>query len=413
MSFKETADPDTSLHPGIAPAALDIRSASDRPTDGADLSSRVGRAIDRALTEHRIVGAVVLVAKAGCIVYRRAAGLADREEARPMKENNLFLLASVTKPIVSAAVMRLVDQGVIDFEDPVTRWLPEFRPRAADGTQPLITLHHLLTHTAGLTYPFSESPDHLYHRLKVSSGLDQPGLSLNENLRRLAAAPLVGMPGAAWKYSMAFDVLGAVIERACEQPLAQAVQALVTGPLDMTDTAFSVVDRRRLATPYGDGRPCPVRMGREHIVSFNGMPIHFEPERVFDEASYPSGGGGMVGTALDTLKLLEALRTGGNGFLSAETLTGALQAYVGPEAQTKGPGWGYGRGWAVLVDPKAAQSPQSTGTLSWGGVYGHSWFIDRARQLTVVGLTNTSIEGNTGRFPKDVRDAVYGGPIPI
>jgi CubicO group peptidase (beta-lactamase class C family) len=188
----------------------------------------------------------------------------------------------------------------------------------------------------------------------------------------------------------------------------EAVEALVTGPLGMHDTAFSVADRHRLATPYGDGSPRPVRMGREHAVLFNGMPIQFEPERIFDPASYPSGGAGMVGTALDTLKLLEALRTGGNGFFQLGTAASALQAHVGPQAQTKGPGWGYGRGWAVLVDPQAAQSPQSAGTLSWGGAYGHSWFIDPARKLTVVAMTNTALEGMTGRFTTDLRDAVYG-----
>lgn len=407
MSFKEAAKLHPDLQPTVTPAGLDAQSSSARPADDADLSAPIDRAIDQALAEQRIVGAVVLVAEAGRMTYRRAAGLADREAAEPMKEDSLFLLASITKPIVSAAVMRLVDQGRIGFDDPVTRWLPDFRPRTADGVQPLITLHHLLTHTAGLTYGFFESPDHPYHRLKVSSGLDQPGLSLDENLRRLGAAPLSGMPGAAWQYSMAFDVLGAVIAQACGRPLPEALEALVTGPLEMMDTAFRVVDRRRLATPYSDARPRPARMGREHTVSFNGMPIHFAPERIFDPASYPSGGAGMVGTALDTLRLLEALRTGGKGFLNAETLASAHQAHVGAQAQTKGPGWGYGRGWAVLVDPQAAQSPQSAGTLSWGGVYGHSWFIDPARQLTVVALTNTSVEGMTGRFTTDLRDAVY------
>ena len=401
MTFQEAAHPFADPQP-----AAD--GASSRPLAGDNLSERMDRAIDHALAEERIVGAVVLVAQAGRIAYRCAAGLADREEARRTKEDDLFLLASITKPIISAAVMRLVDQGLMDFDDPVTRWLPEFRPRAADGTQPPITVHQLLTHTAGLTYGFFEAPDHPYHRLQVSSGLDQAGLGLHENLRRLAAAPLSYLPGAGWRYSMAFDVLGVVIEQASGRPLQEAVETLVTQPLGMRDTAFRVVDRRRLATPYGDARPRPERMSREHTVPFNGQPIRFEPERIFDPASYPSGGAGMVGTAQDVLQLLEALRTGGKGFFRSETTAGARQAFVGPQAQAKGPGWGYGRGWAVLVDPESAQSPQSAGTLSWGGVYGHSWFIDPARQLTVVALTNTAIVGMTGRFTTDVQDAVYG-----
>jgi len=408
MSFSETAHHHADVRLGFTPHVDDALIARTQPVPDAVLWARMDRAIDLAIAEQRIVGTEVLVARSGRIVYRRAAGLPTARRPRPMKEDDLFLLASITKPIVSTAVMRLADQGLLAFDDPVTRWLPGFLPYAADGTQPVITLQHLLTHTAGLSYGFFETPDHPYHQLKVSSGLDQPGLGLDENLRRLAAAPLSGMPGAGWRYSMAFDVLGGVIEEASGLPLPQAVEALVTGPLGMTHTSFNVADRRRLATPYGDAKPRPVRMGREHTVMFNDMPIHFAPGRISDPSSYPSGGAGMAGTAADTLTLLEALRTGGHGFLRRETAAAAHQAHVGPQAQTKGPGWGYGRGWAVLVEPEAAQSPQSAGTLSWGGVYGHSWFIDPARELSVVALTNTAIEGMTGRFTTDIRDAVYG-----
>ncbi|WP_207486122.1 serine hydrolase domain-containing protein, partial [Arenibaculum pallidiluteum] len=112
--------------------------AETLPSPDPGLAGRVDAAIDQALADKRIVGTVVMIARDGQLVYRRAAGLADRETARPMREDLVFRLASVTKPIVSAAAMRLVETGRLRLEDPVTRWLPEFRPRLSDGTEPVI-----------------------------------------------------------------------------------------------------------------------------------------------------------------------------------------------------------------------------------------------------------------------------------
>lgn len=115
----------------------------------------IDRAVERALEQRRLVGAVVLVARGGEILYRRAAGMADREAGLPMRANALFRLASVSKPIVSTAALALMAQGRLGLDDPVTRWLPAFRPRTADGREPPMTVRHLMTHTAGLSYRFS------------------------------------------------------------------------------------------------------------------------------------------------------------------------------------------------------------------------------------------------------------------
>jgi CubicO group peptidase (beta-lactamase class C family) len=387
---------------GVTPAA----GPDPAPPVDAELSARLDGAVDRALAEQRLVGTVVLVARDGQVVYHRAAGLADREAGKPMREDAIFLLSSVTKPIVTAAVMRLVEEGRLRSSDLVTRWLPEFRPETADGAAPPITIHQLLTHSAGLTYVFLEPEGGPYHRLGVSMGSDAPGVSLEENLARLSAAPLAYLPGTAWGYSMAMDVLGAVVARVVGRPLPEAVEALVTGPLGMADTAFAVADPGRLATPYGEAWPRPVRMGAKHTGLFRGAAVEFVPGRLNDSRAYPSGGAGMAGTAGDVLVLLEALRSG--RLVRPETFSTMTRAHVGPKAQTQGPGWGFGYGGAVLVDPAAAGSPQSAGTLQWGGVYGHKWFVDPARRLTMVALTNTAFEGVAGQFTIDVRDALYG-----
>jgi CubicO group peptidase (beta-lactamase class C family) len=186
------------------------------------------------------------------------------------------------------------------------------------------------------------------------------------------------------------------------------MRRLVLEPLGLSDCGFTVADGVRLVAPYQDGSPEPTRMGDGALVPFQNYLIRFAPSRALDPASYPSGGGGMVGTAHDVLRFLEAIRAGGAPILDRATVAGMTADHVGPQAETQGPGWGFGYGWAVLVDPAAAATPQSKGTFQWGGAYGHKWFVDPAQALTVVVLTNTAFEGMAGAFVAEVRDAVYG-----
>lgn len=378
--------------------------SAGRGTTG--LRARLDRVIERALEDRRIVGTVVLVAKRGDIVYGRAAGFADREAGRSMQENGIFLLASVAKPIVTAAALRLIENGRMGLGDSVRRWLPEFKPRLADGSAPEITIHHLLTHTAGLTYVFMEPTDGPYHRLGISSGFDRTDADLDEIVRRISAAPLIYEPGAGWGYSMAIDVLGAVIEKVTSQPLPQAVAGLVLNPLDIKDTGFAVADIRRLVAHYADDKPEPRRMAADEHVSFFDKSVAFSPVRLLEQKAFPSGGAGMAGTASDVVKFLETLRVG--GLLQPQTRSAMFKVQALTRDQAEGPGWEFGFGGAVLVDPKATGTPQAAGTLQWNGAYGHKWFIDPANALTVVALTNTTFEGMIGQFTADVRNAVYG-----
>lgn len=175
----------------------------------------------------------------------------------------------------------------------------------------------------------------------------------------------------------------------------------------MEDTDFSVSDPSRLAKAYADGEPEPVPMTDGIAVPLMGLAATFAPSRILDKQSYPSGGAGMVGTASDVLRFLEAIRTGGAPILKPETVDMMVTDQVGTKAETQGPGWGFGYGWAVLADPEPTNTPQATGTLQWGGAYGHYWFIDRENGLSVVALTNTAFEGMAGAFPTDIRNAVY------
>jgi CubicO group peptidase (beta-lactamase class C family) len=385
----------------------------------ATTTPAIDSAIDRALAEQRIVGAVVLAAQNGELVYCRAAGLADRERGIPMRENAVFRLASLTKPLVTAAALRMVELGKIAQNDPVSRYLPDFRPALPNGDVPAITLRHLLTHTAGLSYGFMQPPDGPYHRAGVSDGLDAPGLAMADELARIARAGLSYPPGERWAYSVAMDVLGAVLEAADCQGLDAVMAKYVTGPLQLPSIRFDLTPQQHdlLAAPYADGKPAPLRIPDSgHIVHFpEGIPVYaglagvsLSPARVFDENSFKSSGAGMVGNAADMLTFIEAIRTGGGPIVSRETAAAMMTVQTGTlPIINRGPGWAFGFGGSILTDPKAAASPQSPGTFGWGGVWGHTWFTDPAKRLSVVSLTNTALEGMMGRYTRDLRDAIY------
>jgi CubicO group peptidase (beta-lactamase class C family) len=382
-------------------------------TERENLRTDIDAVITTALSENRIVGAVVTIAHDDELIYQHAAGLADREAGTGMRVDTLFRLASVTKAIVGAAAMALVERNQLSLESRVDQWLPEFRPKLLSGESPEITIRQLLTHTAGLDYRFQQPPDGPYAQANVSDGLDQPGLSLQENIRRIASAPLVERPGVAWHYSVAMDVLGAVMERAAGKSLQEIVAERVTRPLGMTETSFTIADVNRLAVPYADAKPRPKRMVDGEVVPVpfqTGAGIVFAPSRAFDPTSFPSGGGGMIGSASDLLRFFETIRRGGSPVLSEESTRQMMRnqnAHLSADTQGPLPGWGFGFGGSVLTDPSTAGSPQSRGTWQWGGVYGHSWFVDPERQLTVIALTNTALEGLFGRFPFELRDAIY------
>jgi CubicO group peptidase (beta-lactamase class C family) len=326
-----------------------------------------------------------------------------------LRSTDVFRLASMTKLIVSVTALALVDEGKLKLDDAVTIYLPDFRPKLADGRVPKITVRHLLTHTAGLNYVFFEKPDGPYHRLKISNGFDDIAVSLEENLRRIAAAPLLYEPGTAWHYSMAIDVLGAVVAKAGGASLPEVVRRKVTGPLKMKDTEFVASEPSRLVVPYADGNPRPVRMTEPFAINFGVSDVVYSPRRAIDKAAYPSGGAGMIGTIDDYFRLLETLRKGGAPILKPETARLIAENGIGDIPLMQGQeGWGWSLGLSILKDPVAAKTPQSVGTWLGGGAWGTSYFVDPHRRMTVIWLTNTAMAGMAGEFPNQLVKAIYG-----
>lgn len=370
------------------------------------LGKAVDAAIDKNIAEGFTTGVLVCISFDGEIVYQRAAGLADREANQPMQENTLFRLASISKAFTSLAVAALIEQGKLSMDDPVSKWLPYFTPTLPDGSEPVITIRQLLCHMSGLDYRWAQKEDGPYASVGVSDGLDITGLSLEENLKRLASAPLCFAPGASWLYSLGPDVLGAVVAKVHGSDFSTALAELVTQPLGMTDTAFYVdeSERGRMAAPYYLDKGKLVRMTDDQfLTSVDDRYFHFSPERVFHAEEFPSGGVGLVGTATDLMYLVETIRTGQSPFASRELMR-QMSANQLKDMMAR-PGFGFSLGWGVLVDPVEAVTPQTAGTLAWGGVYGSKWFSDPARKLSVVTMTTTALDEVVS---VDVRNAIYG-----
>lgn len=380
----------------------------------AMFTSLIDAVIDGAIAAERIVGAVVLVAQHGEPVYSRAAGLADREAGIPMRQDAIFRLASVSKLFTASAVMALVAEGRFGLDRPISDWLPDFAPRF-EGRPAPVTLRHLLSHSAGLSYGFFEPKDGPFHRTGVSDGMDRSDLTLSENMRRLADVPLAFMPGSAFRYSLGIDVAGAAIEAVTGRTLPEAMGDLVTSPLGLSDSGFALADPSRLAAAYADDTASPRRMREPDCLPFlPGMAsVVMDPARIFQPNAFPSGGAGMVGTATDVLVLLETLRRGGGALMPPELAAEMTRDQIEGIAIEGSPGWGYGLGFSVLRDPQSAGVAESPGTWRWGGAYGHSWFVDPHLGLCVVALTNTAFEGmsNAGRFPADLSRAIYASPL--
>ncbi|MHA6531697.1 serine hydrolase domain-containing protein [Paenibacillus sp. BAC0078] len=374
------------------------------------LPERINQVVDKTLTDKRLAGAVIKVAMDGKVVYSRAAGFADRELNLAMREDALFRLASVSKPITSTAALVLVAQGRLSLDERLDHWLPEFQPRLTNGEAAAMTIRHLMTHTAGLTYRFFQEEGGSYEQAGVSDGMDQPGITLEENLRRIASVPLLYTPGTMWRYSIATDVLGAVIARVTGSTLSEAIYSLVTRPLGMNDTGFVAIDPQRLTTAYADDVPGLRPLASPDSLAFVEGTAGFRlaPGRALDSDAFPSGGAGMVGSAGDFLQLLETLRKGGAPLLPESLVHEMTTNQIGDLPMPYWPGRGFGLGITVLKDPIAADTAESPGTWRMGGTYGHSWFVDPKQRLSVVAFTNTALEGMSGPFTVDLCNAVYG-----
>jgi CubicO group peptidase (beta-lactamase class C family) len=371
---------------------------------------RISTLLHEAVDSRRIAGGSVLVARRGKPIGLYLAGRRDIEADRPMTADTIVRIASMTKPITSAAVMILVDEGKVKLDDPLSKFIPEFKdPRVlvspGDGppaTRPSgreITIHQLLTHTSGLSYRFFGKPvlGDLYTTWAISDGLSETPGTIGDNVRRLAAQPLLFPPGEAWEYSLSTDVLGRVVEVAAGLSLDEFLRERLFKPLKMTDTHFLLPaeKRDRLAAVYHLGKDGKVERTAGHPVQVGPL-VYSATYPTWDEGDYYSGGAGLVSTLGDYARFLQMLlnrgELGGFRVLRPETVDLMTSNRIGElPLPSFGHGDRFGYGFGVVADRGGA--PEAAGTYSWGGFFYTYFWVDPKNDLIGILFTQTYPSG--------------------
>jgi len=352
----------------------------------ADALDRLGDVLKREIGEGRLPGAVAMIARAGQVGYFKTFGKRDPAAADDMQEDAIFRIFSMTKPIVSMAIMQLVEQGRILLADPLSKYIPAFAQTKVgvvrDGNLDLvapdrpITIQDLLRHTSGLTYDFVGGGEHPVQKLYAQANLARPDQTNADQADALAKLPLLNQPGACWDYSRSTDVLGRVVEVVTGKTLGAALEEQILGPLGMKDTAFSVAEKNfdRIAEPL------PIDPDTQQPVKL------FNAKRV---AQFESGGGGLMSTAPDYARFCAMLA--GGGMLGKERIVGPMTLefmasdHLGPHVRRGSDllpaGHGFGLGFAVRTAPGMTFVPGSEGLFYWGGIAGTTFWIDPQEDL--------------------------------
>jgi CubicO group peptidase (beta-lactamase class C family) len=334
----------------------------------------------------------------------------------------MFRLALMTKPVTSVAAMILVEQGKIGLDDSISRFLPEFtnlRVRGPLGTEAPArrpaTIRELLTHTAGFSYNFINNPRLVdaYRAAHVSDGLDQPDLTMGNAMQRLASVPLGYQPGTGWEYSLATDVLGAIVEKVTGGSLDDFVTERIAKPLRIQTFVFNAPETTR-ARFVQVTLPVSVTgalgTGYVPVVGPTKGSPNFDPNRAFSPTAYNSGGAGMSSTIGDYARFLQMLLNEGEldgmRVLRAETVRQMTQNATGNMPTLRGPGWGYGLGLGIVIDPAAAKTRLPAGSYGWGGFYGTQFWIDPTNRIVGIVMTQTAIIGS-GPIANAIREALY------
>jgi CubicO group peptidase (beta-lactamase class C family) len=375
---------------------------------------RVAQMIQRRIAAGDLAGAVVAVARKGRVAYVNAQGVMDLDTKQPMSSSSMFRIASMTKPVVGVGIMLMVEEGKLRINDPVSRYIPEFRNMkvavlqtatagragAAGGApaapqfytvpaQREITIKDLLTHVSGLgSGPMSNSD--------IEKIARKDGETLAQYIPRLGGTALEFQPGSRWTYSpgAGFETLGRIIEIASGMPLDRFFRTRIFDPLGMKDITFWPTDVQmpRVATVYSR--------------TPTGLTKQVMPNDTMSRNVYFRGSGGLYSTAEDYLPLGIMLAGGGelNGkrLLSRKTVEMMSAAHVPDTLPGRPAGEGYGLSVRVVTNHAARGTMLSDGTFGWTGAQGTHFFVDPKEQLTAVLMVQTS----NGEIQRDFEDLV-------
>ena len=399
---------------------VDARAAGMNPKQLAHIADHLN---EQYIRPGKIAGALPVVFRRGQLAYFEPLGRMDIERDRPMADDTLFRIYSMTKPITSVALMTLYEEGRFQLQDFVHRYIPEWEGlRVYESgvvpnflTSPCerpMTVRDLMTHMSGLTYGFMSrtNVDHAYRRLGVSR--DESGATLRDMIDRLARLPLEFSPGTRWNYSVATDVLGHLVEVISGQRFDQFLAERIFAPLGMNDTGFHVdaADIPRFAANYQRHPDKTLELIDDPEDSTYGKP-----------ATFFSGGGGLVTTAGDYLRFCRMLLGGGEldgarilGPKTIELMTAnhlpddadLTQLATGSFSETANEGYGFGLGFSVNLGPARTSTIGSAGEYAWGGAASTIFWVDPVEDLAAILMVQFMPSG-TFNFRGQMKALVY------
>lgn len=370
--------------------------------------------MQRYVDQRKYAGSTLLIRHRGEEVFFHGCGQRDIARDLPFERDTVARIYSMTKPVASVALMMLVERGLLHLDAPVSEFLPEFNEMNAlvpgatrlDQVESVAspTLHQLLTHTSGLSYPFNpglipQEMDRLDLIFSPDNGI------LGDRVSTLATLPLAFRPGQRWEYSVGIDVIGRVIEIVSGQPLDQFLHRNIFEPLGMRQTGFSVPNGAgdRFAALYTPLEGDAMALNQARTGSDTLRLVDQAGSSVFENVTCFSGGGGLLSTIDDYATFAEMLRNAGsvNGtrilgpktveYMMCNHLPGDI-ASMGPQSFAEQPmqGTGFGIGGSVILDPGRLGAPSSIGDFGWGGMASTFFWIDRKNELSTVFFTQLS-----------------------
>lgn len=368
---------------------------ADKPANGISKErlQRYDDFLKKEIETGKIPGAVSLISRNGGIVHDAHYGFASLANKKPIQKDNIFHLMSMTKPIVSAAFMMLYEEGHFFLSDPVSKYLPEFKnlkvaidvSAGADGaTEPAnkeITIHHLLTHTAGFSHGLggTELDNAISQALYF-----QPQENIESRVSTLVSLPLVNQPGEQWYYSASPDVLALLIEKFSGMTTAEFLQQRIFDPLGMNDTGYNVAKKNQ------------DRWGPVHNYNSEGKMMDSEQQLPIEGNTVYGGTHGLFSTASDYMKFCQMLLNNGSykgkQYLSSKTVELMRMNQIGDLRHA--PGAGFGLGFGVTVDVAGTKGLGSEGQYYWGGAYCTYFFIDPEEELIAILMTQVQPYSN-------------------
>jgi CubicO group peptidase (beta-lactamase class C family) len=389
-----------SQNPAAVPAANNM---------STERLARIDNTVQGYIDQHWLAGAVAIVLKNGKPVYYKAFGYDDADKKTPMQKTAIFRIASQTKAITSAAIMVLYEQGKLLIDDPVSKYIPEFKKQqvvetynAADTSFTVvpanreITIRDLLTHSSGIGYAEIGTPEMnaIYAKAGLRSGLSVVDASLLEKMKKLASQPLKFQPGTKWMYGLNTDLLGCLVEVISGLNLEDFMRKNIFDPIGMNDTYFNVPEEKakRISTVYTED-------SLHHMIKWDDHHFNIDPASPAIKKHYFSGGAGLSSTAWDYAIFLQMMLNGGT--YNGHRVLSQKSIYMMTHGQLDFLFNGinnFGLGFEIVSERAAAKGPENEGSFSWGGYFGTSYWADPKEKLVCLFMTqqNPNSHGDIG-----------------